>query len=157
MQAFVFPALFQEPSQPGTVEAVLVEGQSSCYYHPNNLAVLPCDGCGRFLCSLCHLELGDRDLCPSCLESGQRKGTLPRLDRRRVMWDSVALWLAALPILMWPFTLLTAPAAMFLAIRHWRAPLHAPVPRSRVRNVVAIAFSALQIAGWSVGIYSVFL
>src|SRR5437868_4454851 len=68
----VFPALFRPVATGKSGETVLVEGESTCFYHPQKKAIVPCDLCGRFLCALCDLELGGQHLCPSCLESGRR-------------------------------------------------------------------------------------
>src|SRR5512140_3781205 len=70
VQAAVFPAIFKW-IQPGEAGArILVEVESSCFYPEQKKAVIPCDNCGRFLCSLCDVELNGRHLCPMCLESG---------------------------------------------------------------------------------------
>src|SRR4051812_10375500 len=72
VQAYVFPALRR--LQPVTLaESALVEGQSSCFYHPQKLAAIACESCGRFLCALCDVEIGGVHRCPRCLESGRRK------------------------------------------------------------------------------------
>ena len=52
------------------------------------------------------------------------------------------------------FTFITAPAALFIAIRYWNTPMGA-VPRSRWRAVLAIIFAGAQIAGW--GLIIVFI
>jgi hypothetical protein len=154
LQAVVFPALFAGLQEGKAGETLLVEGQSSCYYHPQKVAVVPCDQCGRFLCTLCELELGDRRVCPSCLESGQRKGKIEHLVRRTVLYDSLALWLSIVPVLMmWFLTFITAPVALFLALRHWGDP-PTPLRKTRFRHVLAIVFSSVQIVAWCVGVYS---
>ena len=52
LQVEVFPALFRRINPGSSGEAILVEGESSCFYHPQKKAVIPCQGCGRFLCAL---------------------------------------------------------------------------------------------------------
>jgi len=158
LQAVVFPALFQDLPEGRAAATLLVDGQSSCYYHPQKAAVVACEECGRFLCSLCDLELGERHLCPSCLESGQRKGRIESLERRKVLYDSVAFWLSLVPMLgLWFATFITAPAALFVAVRHWGDPPNGVLPRTRVRNVLAIVFASAQIVAWCVGLYSVLI
>ena len=49
-------------------------------------------------------------------------------------------------------TLITAPMALFLAIRYWNAP-RSLIHRTKVRFIFAILFSSLQIVGWGIGIY----
>jgi hypothetical protein len=147
LQVEIFPALFRKinPGQGG--ETVMVEGESSCFYHPQKKAVLPCDGCGRFMCALCDCHLNGRHFCPVCLETGKTKGRIKSLDNQRTLYDGIALSLAIYPLLIFYFTLITAPMALFVAIRHWKSP-PSLVRRSKIRFVVAIIVALLQIAGW---------
>jgi hypothetical protein len=124
------------------------EGEASCFYHPGRQAVRPCDGCGRFLCALCDVELGREHLCPTCLDTGQRKGKLTALETRRTIYDDAAVAVAVVPLLMWPMTLLTAPLAIGLAVYGWNKP-GSLVPRTRVRFYLAILLAAAQLAGWA--------
>jgi hypothetical protein len=101
------------------------------------------------LCSLCDFPLGGRHLCPACLEAGGDEGVESRLERRRTLWDSVALGVAVLPMLtFWPVTFATAPTALFLAIRHWRDPRKSPIPRTAFRSGLAIFLAVAQIVAW---------
>jgi len=145
----VFPALFRKINPGKTGEAVMVEGESSCFYHPQKKAVRPCDSCGRFLCALCDCELQDRHFCPACLEAGRTKGKIQSLDHKRTCYDSIALALAIYPLLIFYFTLITAPMALFVAIRYWKSP-QSILRRTKIRFVVAIILATLQIAGWAV-------
>jgi hypothetical protein len=149
LQVEVFPALFRKINPGKKSEAILVEGESGCFYHPQKKAVLPCDSCGRFLCALCDCELNGRHFCPACLETGKTKGKIKSLDQGRTLYDSLALSLAIYPMLIFYFTLLTAPMALFTAIRYWRAP-RSLVRRTKIRFVAAIIISLLQIAGWGI-------
>lgn len=132
----------------------MVEGESSCFYHPQKKAVLPCDGCGRFVCALCDCQLNGQHFCPVCLETGKTKGKIKSLDNQRTLYDRIALSLAIYPLLIFYFTLITAPMALFVAIRYWKSP-PSLVRRGKIRFVVAIIFALLQIAGW--GIFFVYL
>lgn len=145
----VFPAFFRKITPGQSAEAVMVEGESSCFFHPQKKAVTPCAGCGRFLCALCDCEFHGQHFCPACLEAGKTKGKIKALDNERTRYDYIALQLAFLPILIFYFTLITAPVALFIAIRHWKTSCSL-VQRSRPRFLVAIVVSALQIAGWTV-------
>jgi hypothetical protein len=152
IQVFAFPAAFRvHVLAPAGV--ALSEGESSCFYHSHKPAVAPCDQCGRFLCSLCRVDFGERVLCPQCIQSGAKKGSLTLVESRRNLYDSIAMALAILPgFLIWP-TLITAPIAIYLSIRHWNRPLSI-VPRSRWRFVVAILVALLQIGTWiALGIF----
>jgi len=129
-------------------------GQAACFYHPTKTAHVPCESCGRFICALCDVELHGQHLCPGCVESGRRKGSITSLERGRWLWDSIALWLAVLPVLFcfW-LTVITAPAAIFLSIFGWRKP-RSLVPRwTRFRFILAIVFSCASLVGLIVFFY----
>ncbi len=154
LQIEVFPALFRGRSVGQSGETIMIEGEASCFYHPQKKAVLPCQGCGRFLCALCDCEFNGQHFCPACLEAGKAKGKIKNLENQRTLYDSIALSLALLPLLIYYFTLVTAPMALFVAIRYWNAP-RSLVRRTRIRFVAAIVLAVLQIAGW--GLLFVFL
>jgi hypothetical protein len=147
LQVEVFPALFRAQETGRTGETNLVEGESSCFYHPEKKAVLPCQGCGRFLCALCDCQLNGQHFCPACLETGRTKGKIKSLENQRTLFDSIALSLAVYPLLIFYFTLVTAPIALFVAIRYWNSP-RSLVRRTKVRYVAAILVALIQIAGW---------
>jgi len=153
-EVLAFPALFREPERSRAGEVLLAEDQSSCFYHPGKAAVVPCDGCGRFLCALCRLPVGEEHLCPGCLEAGRGTGGGRRLQRRRTLWDSVALGLAVFPTFLWFLTFATAPAAIYLGIRHWGDARLSPTPRTRARNIFAILVAGAQLAGWTTILYA---
>lgn len=148
LQIEVFPALFRKTTAGHSGETLLVEGESSCFYHPQKKAVRPCDGCGRFLCALCDCEVAGRHFCPACLETGKMKGKIKSLDNQRTFYDSIALALAIYPMLIFYFTIFTAPMALYVAIRYWKAP-QSILRRTRVRAVAAITIALLQIGGWA--------
>ncbi len=151
----VFPALFKETAPAQSSQVLVTEGEAGCFYHPHKKAVLPCDACGRFLCALCDVELNGRHLCPACLETGRKKGHLTHLDNRRTLYDSLALTLTLVPLLFWPLTLITAPAALFIAIRFWNAE-SSVVRRTKIRLVLAIFIALIQIVGWAILFWSLF-
>jgi len=152
VQVEIFPALFRPPARGRGGEAVMVEGESSCFYHPQKKAVVPCQACGRFLCALCDCELHGEHFCPACLEVGRQKGRITRLENQRTLYDAIALWVAVLPMLIFYFTIITAPIALFIALRYWNAP-RSIVQRTRIRLVLAIVVATLQMLGWGLGIY----
>ena len=152
--AQVFPALFRPVKAGRAAEKVLSDEDASCFYHPNKKAVVPCGRCGRFLCALCDIDLGgDRHFCPGCVEAArQSDGKNPQAValpvQRRMNHDQLALFIAVVPMLTIYFTLLTAPVALFLAIRYWNEPRRALVPRSRAWVVTAALFALLEIGAW---------
>lgn len=149
LQVEIFPALFRKISPGQSGEVILVEGESGCFYHPQKKAVRPCDGCGRFLCALCDCELNNQHFCPACLEAGKTKGKIKSLENQRTLYDGIALSLAIYPLIFFYFTLITAPMALFIAIRHWKSPMSIVRP-TKIRYVVAIFLALLQITGWGI-------
>src|ERR1700744_6339275 len=147
IQIELFPAFFRKISPGQSGEVIVMEGESGCFYHPQKKAVLPCDGCGRFLCALCDCELGGQHLCPVCLETGKTKGKIKNLENQRILYDSIALSLAIYPILIFYFTLITAPMTLFVSIRYWKSPMSL-VRRTKVRFMAAILLALLQLTGW---------
>jgi hypothetical protein len=150
----LFPALLAPRPVGQAGETLLVEGESSCFYHPAKRAVAACESCGRFLCALCDLDLNGQHLCPACLETGKRKGKLKQLDNRRTLYDSLALTLALAPLLIFYFTIITAPAVLYVVIRYWNAQ-RSIVGRGRWRLVVAAIIALAEIAGWVLIFYSI--
>jgi hypothetical protein len=144
-----FPALLRAPVTVGAQpENLLIEGEASCFYHPAKRATIPCSSCGRFLCALCDVKIGERNLCPGCVETGRTKGKLTELEAGRTLWDSTALTLTLLPLVLCFYaTILCAPAAIIVAIMGWRKPMSI-VRRSKWRLWLAIIFGLLEIAGW---------
>ncbi|MDP8981033.1 MAG: hypothetical protein M3O35_10625 [Acidobacteriota bacterium] len=146
MRVTVFPALLRVPASESG-EPVMEEGESACFYHPGKRAVIPCDECGRFLCALCRVEFGARNWCPGCLGTMQREGRLPVLDTKRPLYDNLALAVAIAPALLVFPTAITAPMAVYIAVRRWRAP-GSLLPRTKIRFWLALLLAAAQIAAW---------
>ena len=62
------------------------------------------------------------------------------------MYDSIALALATLPVLLiWP-AIVTGPVTLFLIFRWWHKP-GSIVPRTRVRFYLAALFGLVQTGG----------
>jgi hypothetical protein len=149
----IFPALFNPAPSGSAPAAIVLEGEASCFFHPPNRAVVSCHNCGRFLCALCDLDLEGRHLCPSCLETGRQREAFGELVNRRVLYDSAALSLAVVPLLIWPFTLATAPAAIVVALYGWNKP-SSLVPRTRLRALLAIGLGLVELGGWGLLFYA---
>jgi hypothetical protein len=152
LQVEIFPALFRSSAPGREGEVLLMEGESSCFYHPEKKAVRPCDACGRFVCALCDCDLRGAHYCPACVEAGATRGRIKNLETRRVQYDSVALGVAIIPIITVYFTIFTAPVALFIAIRYWNKP-RSLVRRTRLTGVAAIILALAQMGVWTVVIY----
>lgn len=156
MLALWFPAI-QQPHEDAAAIASrtslpLDTDEASCFYHPAKRAAIVCQTCGRFLCSLCDIELAGEHLCSNCIEAGKRKATLNTIEKNRTLYDEMALAVSTLPILFWPATLLTAPGTLFIVVRYWKKPLSI-IPRTKTKYILAAIFASLQILGWSVAAY----
>lgn len=147
LQAELFPAILKPIGQGRLGENLASDSESSCYYHPNKRAATFCSACGRFLCSLCEIQLGGRCLCPTCLETGRQNESLQELVSQRTLHDSVAFSFAALPLFVWPITMVTAPVALYLSITGWKKP-RSLVRRNRSRLLFAMLIALAQIAAW---------
>jgi hypothetical protein len=139
LEVEVFPALFRRIAPGREGEAILVEGESSCFYHPQKKAVVPCQACGRFLCALCDCELKGKHFCPGCLESGQKKKSIRGLEDVRVLHSRQALLLAVLPFF------LTGMAAIYVALRYRKEPGSIVAPM-RWAFPTALVLGSLQTA-----------
>jgi len=145
----IFPALFRPIQSGRAAEVVLADTEASCFFHAQKRAVVPCGACGRFLCALCDCELNGQHYCPTCLEAGKTKGKIKNLEASRTRYDNIALALTFYPLVVFWFTIVAAPIALFLVIRHWNSPRGLTEP-SRTRLVVAGSMAALEIAAWVV-------
>src|SRR5436190_111361 len=63
----LFPAFQVPPKEVSTASgAVAEEGEAVCFFHPEKRAEATCARCGRFICTLCDMPVGDRHICPKC-------------------------------------------------------------------------------------------
>jgi len=150
IRADAFAALFRPPSKASSGELVMTEGESACFYHESKKAVVVCDACGRFLCGLCDCLVHGKHLCPNCLETGKQKKTIETLDTVRPLYGYQAMVFAVLPLLF------TGPIAIFVALRHWKAPGSIVSRNQRWQMPVALALGSLQTLGLIAAIYAMF-
>ena len=154
IQVHLFPAFTNERPTAAT-ESTLIEGEASCFYHPHKKALLACEGCGRFVCALCDVEIGGVHRCPRCLEAGKRKQVLQTLELQHVRYDRIAFALTTISLLLWPITIITAPAALFLVIRFWNRRSKI-LPGSRFVFILAGLIAIAEMCGWALIIYILF-
>lgn len=146
-----FPALTAVRAVAKAQEATMGD-DATCFFHVSNRAEAVCASCGRLLCSVCAVDFAGECLCPSCIAN--RPKTRPDVVPSRMLWDSMALGLAALPLLMWPLTIATAPTAIGLAIFGWNKP-GSLVRGAKLRLVLAMMLGAAQVVGWTIGLIAV--
>jgi hypothetical protein len=143
MRVVVFPAIDRTNTgiAPETLQG---DTEASCFYHPQSRAAKVCEECGRFLCSLCDLEVEGRHICPRCFESGVSAHKIETAEPRRILYDNLALALATLPfLLIWP-ALIAAPWSLVMVFTRWNAP-SSVVPRTKIRFLIAALFALAEI------------
>ena len=144
-----FPAYDRVEALP--VASTWVEGESTCFHHPERAAVAACADCGVFICGLCKVNEDQTSLCLSCYANRQSsafRSDSPVRGARRIVYDNLALSLSLLPMLFfWP-TLLTAPMTLYIVVRHWNKHPCSIIPRTRIRFILAALIALLQILGW---------
>ncbi|MCP4629150.1 MAG: hypothetical protein GY850_37450 [bacterium] len=143
----VFPAINRALPVGRTGATLQVDTEAGCFYHPRKKAIVPCATCGRFLCALCDVSLNGQHLCPICLEKGKLNQKIQNLENHRTCYDTIALLVATVSILVYWFTIFTAPIVIYLTVRHWKSP-SSIIPRTKVRFILAFFIAGIQITGW---------
>jgi len=143
----IFPAFFRSSSAPAMAGMTAIDNESACFFHPGKKAAVACAMCGRFICSLCDIEFGDKHVCPACLETGKKKKKIINLETHRVLYDNIAVSVAILPMVFIWTSLIGAPLSIYMAIRYWKAPMSI-LPRTKIRFVFAITISLAQLTAW---------
>lgn len=121
-------------------------GEANCYFHAQNRAEAACDGCGRYVCAVCRVPMAGQHFCPSCLEVKTERRKLP--ENHRILYGHIALLLALLPVLIWPLTLVTAPAALVTCFVGWNKPPSLTSKGGRWRFILAGCLAGLEVIGW---------
>lgn len=122
------------------------EGDPVCFYDPSRKATHECSHCGVLISSEWTAHWGSRSLCLKCLDHLRASDTEQGFQRRLVLWDTIALQLALLPltVILAGFVFVSAPAALFISIWKWNAPRSMASP-SRWKMATALLLAALQI------------
>ena len=144
----VFPRFFNNFKGETTSVEASSDNESSCFFHPEKLAVSHCSECGRFLCSLCELNIEGSILCPACLERLDQEKRLKTFTNQVTFWDSITLSMAILPMLIWFLTIITAPLTLIYIWRHFKDNRNYIIPRKRWRFYLAGLIAGAQITGW---------
>jgi hypothetical protein len=146
----IFAAAFADRSSARPETAI--EGEAACYDHPSKKAVAACSQCGKFVCQLCSVAWAGEIWCPSCVAAGAGKAKSANLDTSRTLYDSIALILPLVSLILYPFTLVAAPASLVLAAARWGRPI-GMVRRNRWRFVAAILVDLGMIVAWIFVLY----
>lgn len=162
----LFPALNRK-TETALPEAISANDEASCFYHAENKAVVACSGCGRFLCSLCDLEVKGAHTCPACLErtlaagatgatGGKATGKSANeiatgLVTRRFCHARMATMLTVWPLLLgfmlWPFFVLSGSAGLVFSILGWRRPGSLVKGKMKISLVITTLLALLEIGG----------
>ncbi|MBM3876693.1 MAG: hypothetical protein FJ386_08255 [Verrucomicrobia bacterium] len=134
--------MFHHGEQGRAGESTQAEGEAACFYHPTKRAAIPCDACGKFLCALCDMEVSGRHYCPTCLESGGKKGKIKTLERARTRHDYVVMSLVLGSVFFWPLAVVLCPVALGLTVKNWSAP-PSLVANTKLRLGICAVLAAL--------------
>jgi hypothetical protein len=141
----LFPAALAE--RPAAQAEAASAGEAACFDHPGKRAVSACQQCGRFVCQLCAVEFGAGVWCPSCVAGSSGKARSVNSDTSRTLYDTWALTIPFALMVIWPFTILSAPAVLALGIMKWKQPISL-VRRNRWRFVVGMLAALAQGGLW---------
>ncbi len=122
-------------------------GEAACFDHPGKRAVSACQQCGRFVCQLCAVEFGTGVWCPSCVAASSGKARSINSDTSRMLYDTWALSIPLLLLILWPLTIFSAPAVLALAIMKWKRPISL-VRRNRWRFAAGLAIALVEGGLW---------
>jgi hypothetical protein len=130
----------------GAEDAPASENEATCSFFPALRAQLVCDECGTFLSHRASTRWGGEVLCLPCLHRLREVEKSPDFIAKSMLHDRRALflvtWLA-------PFTLFTAPLAIFLLLSHRGKP-EGFVPRGRTIWWIAMTLAAVWLTAWLV-------
>ncbi len=91
----VFPVIFEQVNSTlNTVQTQEGEAYCSTHGHENWPATFSCEACGRFICDLCHVTVGEQTVCTNCLISKPKGDTSWDFDKKRPLHcRTAAIWL----------------------------------------------------------------
>jgi len=154
VEAYIFPEFHKAASARSEIH-LAQEHEAVCYFHSRYRAKNPYDNCGRFLCEICAINVGNRELCAECLGQLRKQRNETGLVHYAPLFDNVSLFLVTAPVItifFWFLTIFSAPVSLFLSFYYWPRQWNL-LPRSRVRFVLAILLSLILIGLWFLIIY----
>lgn len=145
MTLYVFPRLFRSPAK-STSGQLSVDGDATCTFYPELKAEKVCDACGCFMSEKAAVRWNDGDYCLPCIHRLREEERSAAFLARTNRYDYRAL---ALVLLLAPFSLFTAPIAIYLLLRYRKANVTF-VPGSKAVWWIAMILSILALAGWAI-------
>lgn len=155
LEGLIFPAYYRPIATGKAAETLIAMEDAGCFYHPQSRAQVHCDLCGRFLCALCDVELVGQHLCPACVNARHKKKQSSQFDSDRMLYGGVACLVAIVPIFVWPFTIITGPLAVFLAIWGWRKP-RSVTGSGQASLIIALLIGLIECGLWGLGLVGLF-
>ncbi len=140
-----FPAFLKEYEKGKKPEQLITNEHSSCFFHPDKVAAVACEGCGVYLCDLCDLYIDGRHLCPKCFKEG--KDNISSFTNHVVLYDSIVLSVVVLSCLIPYIVIGTIPFVIVFSIMKWNKVNTPYKRRSKLRFSVAITIAMLQVIG----------
>ena len=125
----------------------MVEGESSCFYHPQKKAVCPARDAAAFYARCAIANYTASITVPRAWRRAAARAKSRTSKTSACATTASRSSLAVLPMLVFYFTIITAPDSLFVALRYWNAPLSI-VRRTRIRYVLALILATLQFVGW---------
>lgn len=157
LDVYLFPELFRNISSVNADNVSGLDQEASCFFHENKVASSHCSNCGRFICKLCEIEIGEECLCPSCA-SGDNRKKKKTLKNRTTLYDKIALYLTVYPLFLVftvYLTIITAPIGIFVSIKYWNRQ-ESVIQRSNIRFIIALIFGTIEVIGWIALFYYIF-
>ncbi len=161
LQVLVFPSFVEANTpKPPLLPDPPAEGESVCFYNPSRRATKDCKHCGVLISDLWAAQWGSDTVCLKCLDHLRAKGKDERFETGRTLWGNVVFALAAWPFIppltaMYCMMTVTAPAAFFLGLWHWRTP-GSLVTRGRWRLVLGLILALLELCAMGLGGVAIF-
>jgi hypothetical protein len=142
---YLFPAALAQTAAERPEAAIA--GEAACFDHPGKRAVASCRQCGRFLCQLCAVGFGSGVWCPSCVAASAGQARDANATTSVTLYDTWALAIPFALLIVWPLTLLSAPAVIALALMKWKQPISL-VRRYRWRFALGLAAAIAEGGAW---------
>lgn len=137
--------------QAGRVGVASGADEAACFFHAEKRAEAACDQCGRYLCALCDIHVGERHFCPQCFGGDGRMSAPSGItERNRTMRGRLGFWLALGSLLLGPLAAIGGPIAIYLGIRGLREPPSLIGKRTTALAITAIVIGLLETAVWLV-------
>lgn len=139
-----YPRLFHSPARDAKL-SLSGDDEAKCSFYPELKAEKICEECGCFMSEKASIQWIGKDFCLPCLHRLREEEKATDFVASAKLYDKRALMLVTW---MAPFTLFTAPVALFLLLRFKNAP-NGFTTRSKATWWVALLLSIVWLLGWT--------